>query len=141
VLQLLDPVSFFYPLFYKRTLGELEWSDHFINTRAADSAFVAATYSLLVPEPNQPLYDLLNVTGFVSADLPKAYVLETQDFVSGAGQPDPSIWLTFSARLAGLKNGGYEYRVFNTSADHQGFLTDPVNSAKVLLKAVQYLGG
>ena len=140
-MQLLDPAAFFYPLFYARVLGQVEWMNHFINTRRNDTSFVDATFKWLVPEPNQPLYDVLNVTGFVNADLPKAFVYETVDFVSGATQPDPSFFNIFSNRLAAMKNGGYEYKVFNTSADHQGFLTDPVKSAKVILDAVKYLGG
>ena len=94
-----------------------------------------------MPEPNLPLYQVLNVTGFVNADLPKAFVQETLDFVSGAIKPDLSFWNVFSNRLAAMKNGGYEYKVFSTPADHQGFLTDPVKSAEVILDAVKHLGG
>ncbi len=66
--------------------------------------------SLLVPEPNKPLYDVLNVTGFVYADLPKAVVHQTVDFVSGGTQPDPSFWNAFSSRLAAMNNGGHAFR-------------------------------
>ena len=143
MLQLFDPAAYSYPIFYTRVLGRVRWRKHYVNTRFDDDAFVNATYELLVPEPNQPLYDALNVTGFVAADLPKAFVYETEDFVSGTGAelPDPGFWLTYARRLAALRNGGYEFRVYKGSGDHQGFLTDPVASARVILAAVQYLGG
>ena len=65
----------------------------------------------------------------------------TEDFLYGFKQPDPSAFLLFANRLKAMPNGGIPFKMFNLSADHLCYLTRPVESAQVILEAVEYLRG
>ena len=137
--QLIGEIAYTSPT--TKVIDISQWSAHLIQTRSNDTAFVQQTYRYLAPEPMQPLLDHLNVTAFLGAPLPMAMVYLTEDFVYGFHQPDPAAFLLFADRLKALPNGGIPFKIFNLTADHQCYLTRPVESAQVILEALEYLGG
>ena len=96
----------------------------------------------MVPEPAAAA-DLTSSTPLLLSRRPCQRPLCSRPRTSlyGFKQPDPAPFLLFAERLQALPNGGVPFKMFNLTTDHIGYLTRPVESAQVILEAVEYLGG
>ncbi|CAL8463657.1 g3191 [Coccomyxa elongata] len=126
---------FSYPLFYQQFTIDL-YRGWMVNSVASNDALVQATYKMMVPEPHGPELATLDTSKFFTISKPKAFIYEILDLSLST---EPRAWLLFADRLNQANNGGLPLQVIQVQADHQGMLTNPVDLAASILKAISAL--
>jgi pimeloyl-ACP methyl ester carboxylesterase len=92
------------------------WREVFMND--ADLEFARTCYSRLSPEPSQPLIEPLDLKKFYALDIPRSYLLPTEDTAVSAGEWG---WLWLPKMMAGLGL----CRMVRMPGGHQVHLTNP----------------
>jgi pimeloyl-ACP methyl ester carboxylesterase len=100
------------------------WRDTFIND--GDPELVRRAYGALSPEPFGPWVERLDMKAFHALDIPRSFVVGTEDLVMPPGQDG---WHPRMSRRLG------EFRLVRMPGSHEALLTNPISVAHTLIEA------